>query len=285
MNTPLTKIDKRRLSAHYGFEKMPFSKYLKATDMYDSKSQQELRVGLDMWLDVGGLALVSGPTGVGKTCTLRRFAGSLDNNQFAVYNIDSPTATPHGFLRLVCRRFGLTMKQYTVDLFHAAQQFLMAHEQERGTHPILIVDDAEGLYPDVADVLRRLTVYNLDAEDRFSVLVAGIENLLQVLELGVLAPLRSRFSFGHSLRPFGFDDTKNYIRFHLNRAGGDENVFLDNAVKRIFNASQGRPRTINQLCIGALILGAIRGRDKIDGPFFKAFIADHPLYQNQGIAE
>ncbi len=285
MNNTLTNMDKTRLRAHYGFEKIPFSKYLKATDMYDSTSQQELRLGLDMWIDVGGLALVSGPTGVGKTITLRRFAGSLDNNQYAVYNIDSPTATPHGFLRLVCRRFGLSMKQYTVDLFHAAQQFLVNHEQERGTHPILIVDDAEGLYPDVADVLRRLTVYNLDAEDRFSVLVSGIENLLQVLELGVLAPLRSRFSFGHSLRPFGFEDTKSYIRFHITRAGGDKSLFSDDAIKRIFHLSQGRPRSINQLGIGALIQAAVRGRDKIDGPFFKAFIADHPLYQNQGVAE
>ncbi|MCP4757229.1 MAG: hypothetical protein GY866_40720, partial [Proteobacteria bacterium] len=113
----------------------------------------------------------------------------------------------------------------------------------------------------------------------------GIENLLQVLELGLLAPLRTRFSFGHSLRPFGFEDTKSYIRFHLKRAGGEDDLFTDQAVKRIFHLSQGRPRSINQLSIGAMIQGAVRGRDKIDGPFFKAFIADHPLYQNQGVAE
>ncbi len=280
-----TNIDKKRLRAHYGFEKMPFSKYMKTTEMYDSESQRELRLGLDMWVDVGGLALISGPTGVGKSITLRGFATSLDDNQYAVYSVPSPPATVHGFLRFLCRRFGLSMKQYTVDLFDAAQKFLVNHEQEKGTHPLLIVDDAEGLYPDVADVLRRLTNYNLDAEDRFSILVAGIESLLQVLELGVLAPLRSRFSFGHSLRPFGFEDTKKYIRFHLLRAGGDDTLFSDEAVKRVFHLSKGRPRTINQLSIGALILGAVRGRDQIDGPFFKAFIADHPLYQNQGVEE
>ncbi|MDJ0766620.1 MAG: AAA family ATPase [Myxococcota bacterium] len=283
--TPLTNTEKTRLRAHYGFKKMPFSKYLKVTDMYDSQSQKELREGLEMWLDVGGIALISGPCGVGKSMTLRRFAGSLDNNKYAVYTIPSPTATVHGFLRLLCRRFGLDVKHYTVDLFHAAQSFLVGHKQERGTHPILIVDDAEGLYPDVADVLRRLTVYDLDAEDRFSLLVSGIENLLQVLELGLLAPLHSRFSFGHTLRPFGLEDTRSFIRFHLRRSGGDETLFSDQTVKRIFHLSQGRPRAINQLCIGAIILGAVRGKDRIDGAFFNAFIADHPLYQNQGVTQ
>ncbi|MCP4680553.1 MAG: ATP-binding protein [Deltaproteobacteria bacterium] len=102
------------------------------------------------------LTPTAGPSGVGKSITLRRFAGSLDDNKYAVYTVPSPPATVHGFLRLLCRRFGLSMKHYNVDLFHAAQSFLKGHEQEHGTHPLLIVDDAEGLYPDVADVLRRL---------------------------------------------------------------------------------------------------------------------------------
>ncbi len=283
--TEPTNREKKRLRAHYGFTKIPFSKYLPAAQIYDSQSQRELRFGLEMWVDVGGLALVSGPTGVGKSITLRRFSSELDNNKYAVYSIPSPPSTIHGFLRLLNRRFGLPMKHHSADLFDAAQKFLTNHEQEHGTHPLFIVDDAEGLYPEVADVLRRLTIYDLDAKDRFSVLVCGIESLLQVLELGLLEPLRSRFSFGHSLRPFGLEDTRNYIRFHLERAERNTDLFSDDSVKRIFQISQGRPRTINQLCIGALILGAVRGRDDIDGAFFKTFIANHPIYQNRGVSE
>lgn len=282
--TPNT-FEKNRLLNHFGFSKMPFSKYMRSAAMYDSKSQQALRLGLDMWLDVGGLALIAGPSGVGKSMTIRRFVTELDDNKYAVYSIPSPPATVHGFLRCLCRRFELTMRQHSIDLFDAAQKFLVNHEKELGTHPLLVLDDAEGLYPDVADVVRRLTIYDLDAEDRFSVLVCGIESLLQVLELGILEPLRSRFSFGHSLKPFGLQDTINYIQFHLKRAEADPNLFTDDAVKRIFHVSQGKPRTINQLCIGALILCAMKGKDRIDGPLIKAFIAEHPIYQNQGVIE
>jgi len=248
--------------------------------MYDSLSQRELRFGLEMWLEVKGLALVTGPSGVGKSITLRRFTSDLDDNRYAVFNIGSPPATIHGFLRILCRRFGLPMRQHTADLFDAAQKFLTTHEQEHGTHPLLVLDDAEGLYPDVADVLRRLTIYDLDAEDKFSVLISGIESLLQVLELGVLEPLRSRFAFAQSLRPFGLEDTQNYIRFHLERVDGDNKLFSDDAIRRVFQASQGRPRNINQLCIGALILGAVQGRDHIDGTFIKNLLNHNPLFQN-----
>jgi type II secretory pathway predicted ATPase ExeA len=118
------------------------------------------------------------------------------------------------------------MKNHTIDLFDAAQKFLVNHEKELGTHPLLVLDDAEGLYPEVADIVRRLTIYDLDAEDRFSILVCGIESLLQVLELGVLEPLRSRFSFGHSLKPFGLEDTKGYIRFHLDWTPAQANEMI-----------------------------------------------------------
>jgi len=281
MNTPST-ADKKRLRAHFGLTRIPFSKHLGAAQMYDSQSQRELRFGLEMWLEIKGLALVTGPTGVGKSITLRRFAADLDDNRYAVFNVGSPPATVHGFLRTLNRRCGLPMRQHSADLFDAAQKFLAGHEQEHGTHPILILDDAEGLYPDVADALRRLTVYDLDAEDRFSILVSGIESLLQVLELGVLEPLRSRFSFAQALKPFGLEDTRNYIRFHLDLADGDKDLFSDDAVRRVFQASQGRPRGINQLSIGALILAAVQGRDRIDGDSVKNLIATNPLFQHLG---
>lgn len=274
--------DKKRLRAHFGLTRIPFSKYMWATQMYDSLSQRELRFGLEMWLEVKGLALVTGPTGVGKSITLRRFAADLDDNRYTVFDLGSPPGTVHGFLRALCRRFGLPMRQHTADLFDAAQKFIVGYEQEHGKHPILILDDAEGLYPAVADALRRLTIYDLDAEDRFSILVSGIESLLQVLELGVLEPLRSRFSFAQALRPFGLEDTGNYIRFHVERADGDKDLFSDDAVRRVFQASQGRPRAVNQLCVGALILAAVHGRDRIDGDFVKNLIATNPLFQHLG---
>ena len=68
------------------------------------------------------------------------------------------------------------------------------------------------------------------------------------------------------------------MRFHLERAEGDPKLFSDDAARRIFQASQGRPRHVNQLSVHVLIAAAVLGRETIDGNFVAQQIAAHPLY-------
>jgi len=131
----------------------------------------------------------------------------------------------------------------------------------------------------VLDTLRRLTTHDLDAEQRFSILLAGTNDVAQSLLLPSLESLRSRVSFAHALRPFTLEDARNYLRFHLERAEVSPGLFSDDAGRLLFQNSQGKPRMLNQLAVQALIAAAAQGRDTIDGRFMKQQIAAHPLYQ------
>ncbi|RLA92019.1 MAG: hypothetical protein DRG69_09395 [Deltaproteobacteria bacterium] len=270
---------KRRLRAHFGFSKIPFSKYAWAKHMFDSSSQRELLDGLLLWSDLGGIALVTGPSGVGKSITLRKFVQSLDDSRIRVFDFSYLPTTIMGFLRSLNRTLGLAMRHHAADLFDQAQKFLMSYKKEQGPHPLLLIDDAEGLSANVLDLLRRLTCYELDAEDRFSLLLTGTDQILPTLHHPSLTPLCSRISYAHTLRPFAFEDTKNYIRYHLERADADAKLFSETAVRHTFQASIGTPRNINQLATQALIDATVFGRDKIDGDFMAKCIAEHPLYQ------
>lgn len=154
----------------------------------------------------------------------------------------------------------------------------MTFQQEQGPHPILLLDDAEGLSVPVLDVIRRLTCYELDTEDRFSLLLSGTEQLLQTLRHQDLTPLGSRVGYAHALRPFGLEDTRNYVLYQLQRAEVDQKLFSDDAIKHLFQASMGRPRNINQLAMQALIQLAVVGRDQVDADFMERTITAHPLY-------
>ena len=177
-------------------------------------------------------------------------------------------------------KLGLPMRACTADLFDQAHKHLVTHEQERGTHPLLLIDDAEGIRTAVVDTMRRLTSYELNGEDRFSIVLAGTEDLLRVLLQPELAPLCSRIFYAHPLRPFGLEDTRNYIRYHLERADVDPKTLTDDAVRRVFQSSHGTPRLINQLCLQALIQAAVLGRVAVDGDFMAKVIKGHPLFQN-----
>jgi type II secretory pathway predicted ATPase ExeA len=271
---------KQRLKAHFGFTKIPFRKNLSAAHMFDSRSQRELHAGLMMWTEIRGIALVTGTSGVGKSISLRRFVADLDESRICVVKFSHLPTTPAGLLRSLCRQLGLPLRHHTADLFDAARTYLNTYQQDRGPHPLLLLDDAEGLSVAAFDVLRRLTAYELDADDRFSLLLSGTDDVLHTLQHHDLEPLRSRISYPQPLRPFSLEDTRNYIRYHLQRADVDKNLITDNAAARIFHASLGKPRSINQLSLFCLIQAAVAGIETIDGDFATAQIAAHPLFQN-----
>jgi type II secretory pathway predicted ATPase ExeA len=187
-------------------------------------------------------------------------------------------STPFGFLRAVSRALGLAMRAHTTDLFDQIQAHLTCRTDEQAPHPLLIVDNAEGLNIEIFDLICRLTAHALDAEDRFSVLLAGTDDILRTLRDPQLEPLRTRFVYAQPLRPYAMEDARNYVTFHLKRAEVRPDLFSEDAVRRLFQASHGRPRAINQLAIQTLIQAAVEGRDQIDGAFVAAQISAHPMY-------
>jgi type II secretory pathway predicted ATPase ExeA len=171
------------------------------------------------------------------------------------------------------------MRLHGADLFDAAREHLAGYEESHGPHPLIVIDDAEGLSVPVLDALRRITAHDLDAELRFSILLAGTEEIATTLRMPVLESLRSRIAYAHALRPFTLEDTRNYLRFHLQRAEINGELLSDDACRKIFHASQGKPRHVNQLALHALIVAAAQGRDSIDGRFMQQIITAHPLYR------
>ncbi|MBT3218174.1 MAG: AAA family ATPase [Victivallales bacterium] len=279
MNTPtLPTHQMRRLQAHYGFGGMPFRKNVPTHRMFDSRSQRDLAHGLRLWSEIHGLSLLASPTGNGKSITTRKFATELDDARFKVFRLNHVPTTPMGFLRSLNRVLCLPPRRNLADLFDQVRNYLYGYAEAHGPHPMLIIDDAEGMRPETLDIIRRLTTSRLDADDTFSVLLIGTEDLLMTLRQAQLAPLQSRFTYVAQLRPFSLEDTINYVRFHLKEAGGDPELFTDEAVRHIFHASQGTPRKINQLALQALIQAAVESRNAIDGRFMRQQIDAHPLY-------
>lgn len=118
MNTPaLPPPQKRRLAAHFGFTGLPFRKNVTASKMYDSSSQRELRHGLHLWLELRGIGLVTGHSGVGKSISLRRLVSELPNERYAVHRIGQIPTTAGGFLRALARRLGLNARRHASDMF------------------------------------------------------------------------------------------------------------------------------------------------------------------------
>lgn len=269
---------KVRLQSHFAFVRLPFRKAMGYDEMFDSRAQRELHHGLVLWSEVRGMSLVTGPSGAGKSITVRRFCRGLDEARFRVVTLSQARTTITGFLRSLNRALDLPMRQHGADLFDQAHAHLTANGPDRGPHTLLVLDDAEAMNPPLFDVLRRLTNYALDSEDRFSILITGTDAVLRTLRDPSLEPFNTRLGFVHNLRGFNLEDTRNYVAFQLRYAGANEQLFSEGAIKKLFHTSGGTPRRINQLALHALIQGAVAGLDSISTDFMTQQLQNHPLY-------
>jgi type II secretory pathway predicted ATPase ExeA len=163
-------------------------------------------------------------------------------------------------------------------MFDAINQYLGEFEQKNGKHPILIIDDADVIGDDLLETLRRLSNFDMDRDDRFSMVLSGMPSLATRLKLPQNRAIHQRITFAHNLRGFSLQDTQSYIGFHLQRSDGPKELFSEDALRLLFQMSKGLPRVINQLAIQSLIQAAIRKKDAIDADFIKYHVLSNPLF-------
>jgi type II secretory pathway predicted ATPase ExeA len=272
---------KIHLQSYFGFTKIPFTKYMWASKMFDASAQRELIEGLNLWLETRGIALLYGPAGVGKSITLRRFKEALDQRRYDLFYLFNLRITPTGFLRSLCRILGLPLLYHQADLFDSVSTFLAQYEERSAKHPILIFDDGDGLSDSLLELLRLLANFSMDSEDRFSFILSGSQKLAIRLKQPQNEAFRQRIVFAHNLRGFTIEDARNYIRFHMERAEGPKQLFSDAAVQLIFHLAKGLPRVINQIALQAIIRAAIRRTDTIDENFLKQQVLNNSLFDHK----
>ncbi len=271
--------DKVRLQSYFGFSRIPFTKYMWAKNMFLSAGQAELLRGLNLFLEYKGISLVSGPPGVGKSITLRRLKEELDERAYGLFYFFNVRSTPLGFFRSLARTLSLPASFQKADLFDVINTELGRYEEATSRHPILILDDCDGLSDELLEDLRLLTNYAFDCEDRFSMILSGTPLFTSRLRQPQNRTLHQRIRFSFSLKGLTIEEAKAYIEFHVKRAEGPPDLFAPGAIHLLFQAARGFPRVINQLASHALIQAAIKKKDRIDEKFLRVHVLAGALFE------
>ncbi|MDQ7827361.1 MAG: AAA family ATPase [Candidatus Eremiobacteraeota bacterium] len=260
----IEQFDRGRLQTFFAFSKIPFTKYVWSSKMFQAKSQQELLQGLHYSLEVRGISLVIGSPGVGKSITLRKFKDELSPQHYQPYYLWNTRISPVGFMRSLCRTFQLPPAPYIADMFDSVNAFLGGLEETMGKYPVLIFDECDNLSREVLERIRLLMNFEMDSDERFSLIMCGTEKLQNLLREHAHTAFRQRITYCHKLRPFSFDDARAYVNYHLSRVDGAPEIFTDGAVNLMFQMSRGLPRVMNQVAIQSLIHAAIHRNERID---------------------
>lgn len=217
----------------------------------------------------GGLVLLTGDIGTGKTTVCRCFLDQLPANCNLAY-IFNPKLTVGELLQSICEEFHIELPQLerymtgAKDYIDALNRYLLASHAD-GRNNILVIDEAQNLSADVLEQLRLLT--NLETNERklLQIFLIGQPELRTVLARPELEQLAQRVIAHYHLTALTEQETASYIQHRLATAGlASASPFQPPLMKQIHRLTGGVPRRINLLCDRALLGAYAKGTHDID---------------------
>lgn len=253
-----------------------FGKAVGADSIFVYAQLQELHELLKRAIAERTLAAVTGKPGLGKTTAVRAYTGSLPTNQYRVlYFGQDQDGT--GLLQRFAQALGLKPRHFRNQLPMQISQALMDNAQEGGKKVVAVVDEAHWLDVRTLEDLRLLTNNEFDTSSPLSIILLGQQALRMLLKDPALEALDQRLRYRFSLEGFSLQETEDYIRHRLTSVGASADVFTDEAIQKIFDASEGVPREINNLCALTLMKAQVAGANRVDGKLVKQVVNQREL--------
>jgi len=103
----------------------------------------------------------------------------------------------------------------------------------------------------------------MDSRDRAVILLVGLPQLNNTLQLTIHEPLRQRIIMNYNLEGYSKEEGREYIAKKLKGAGCEQPVFDDSAIEAILNGSDGTARVISKLCNASMVIGNSQGQNLI----------------------
>jgi type II secretory pathway predicted ATPase ExeA len=209
----------------------------------------------------GGIALLSGGPGVGKSAFLRHALARVDS-EVQLLPVDLRSADPAELHDAVLHGLGGAAASglpLPVQLRNA-----LAAQRTSGRQLILSLD-VPGINVDLARRLLRFLHLADEQGAPVSLVLQGPHALHPLLDLAGLIQLRQRLSFRLKLRPMTLLETAAYVRHCLAEGGANPDELLaTNAPASVYLYVAGVPRLINTLMDATLGEARVRQQGRVD---------------------
>jgi len=240
------------LIAWFGLKELPFDKNLKTQDVFITESLNECAARLDYIKRRGGILLLTGDPGVGKTLALRRFVDSLNENLFKPFYAPLSTLSRADLLGHLNRLLGLPHRLSKSAIYTQIQRALLESKETLGKTILLIIYEAHLLQTGPLEELRLLINFKMDSYDPFILILAGQSDLRRIMEFAVMEPFNQRIGIRYHMPALSPAETKDYVNHYLKLAGAKQPLLDEAALAAVHELSFGIPRKIGAITEAAL---------------------------------
>jgi len=241
----------------FGFTREPFTPDIELDSILQTPELLAVSQRVEYVIRIGGIGLLTGEVGAGKSTALRWSAGKLHPSQYKVLWV---TATSGSILE-VYRQLLAELDINTASSSRAVLTRMIRNQIQnlvatKKQQPLLVIDEASLLRLDVFTELHTLTQFEGDSKPWLPIILAGQNNLAENLIYRTAVPLASRVVARSHLEAVDREGMESYLLHHLIIAGLKNSPLEEPAVTAVHQGSGGLFRKANHLARGALIAAA-----------------------------
>lgn len=257
------------INTYFGFTHNPFSRNIKIEELFRWKDFENLAGRFQHFIREGGIFLLTGSVGSGKTTAIRAFAASLNPNACHVVYVSDMLDSKKDFFASILTPCGVVPSHFAGDSRLKLKKYLTEMTLVKKQMPVIILDEAQNLPPFILEEVRLLLNSEYDSRSIAHFILSGHKMLQQRMSLHENEALRQRITIKFHLHGFSLEETCAYIHHRLDSAGGTAQIFYDSVLSKIHEESRGIPRMINKICYSLLLAARASEKKVIDDILFE----------------
>jgi type II secretory pathway predicted ATPase ExeA len=242
----------------FGFKKTPFPDNPDGQQLFASQAWNQVTARLQFVLDHHAVGLLTGEVGSGKSTAARTFSSTLNSSLYKILYLHWTSGSALDLLRQLALALDLEPAHWHGDLVRQLSQAIVALNQNKKQHPLLILDEAHLLRHAALEQLPLLLNFEMDSSHYLSLLLVGQPLLRRTLSLQMHEALRQRIAVHYHLEGLSREELDTYLAHQLKAAGIHQPLFDDTATQALYQATKGILRKVNKLAATALRLAALR---------------------------
>lgn len=251
-----TRVD---LRAHFGLHANPLTREFPIDRRMPLAPTEQAVEALRAVVEDRMSAALIAPAGTGKSVVLRALIDSLPEARYRVHYLHVNSLSKRDFCRYLATAIGTAPAGHTGALIAAIQSRASALSETNALRPVIVLDEAHEMRPEVLGLLRLLTNFEIDSRLILSIVLAGQSSLRELLRRQDLEAVRGRLAHLVTLRTLSREESRAYVEHRLMIAGATTALFDDAAHDALFEVAQGNLRALNTVARGALHEAAAEG--------------------------
>jgi MSHA biogenesis protein MshM len=254
-----------RAKRQFALHTYPFPKDAKGKTFFDtSPSYLRFSRSFQHLVEEPGLATLTADAGLGKTAAIRNECSKLPQPDYQVIYLCDTTIAPADLYRSLAMEVGVRPSHRRSVLWADIKKVLLHMVDERGTHPIIVIDEAQHLSDAFLMDLGGFLNFAFDSRDLFTLWLVGLPALSRRLHQVQHAALMTRVASEVRLEPLDRDAFMAALEHAFRAAGANTKVYSDQAAEMLFRSSRGVFRVAARLVRSALRIAQERGQTFLD---------------------